>query len=253
MRFDQRGIVEPFDIELAFVLLIVPVDLLAWVYYGKRAAFERFFARGSGDQNVNAVLYEYVAAFLLMFAVPFVGMTIVLNHSPREFGLQLGDIRLGGLVLAIGLPVALLAAWLGSADPAMQAEYPLDKRIGQSPCRFLLVETFYLVYYVGWEFLFRGVMLFSLYQRFGALLAVWVQTLPSAIVHIGKPAAESFAAIPAGILFGYVALETQSIVYPLILHAAIGIATDVFVITRQARRRRQKAGCSSRGRRAGYS
>jgi len=236
--------VKPFDVELAFVLLVVPVVLLAWVYYGKRAAFERFFARWSGGRDVNGVLYEYVVAFLLMFVVPFVGMTLVLSVSPRELGLQLGDVRLGGLALAVGLPVALCAAWIGSADPAMQAEYPLAKSVGQNPRLFLLVEVFYGLYYVGWEFLFRGVMLFSLHQRYGALLAVLVQTIPSAIVHIGKPAAESFAAIVAGILFGYVALETQSILYPLVLHAVIGIGTDVFVTMRQARRRGQETGCS---------
>jgi membrane protease YdiL (CAAX protease family) len=78
-------------------------------------------------------------------------------------------------------------------------------------------------------------MLFGLNQRYDALLAVLAQTIPSAIVHIGKPAAESFAAILAGILFGCIALETQSIVYPLVLHAAVGIATDVFVSVRLAR------------------
>lgn len=222
---------EPFDVEMAFVLLVAPLVLLVWVYYGKRAAFERFFVRQS-VQDVNGVLYEYSAAFLLTFVIPFVVMTVAFKSSPRELGLQLGDVRLGWRVLAIGLPMAFLAAYVGSANPAMQAEYPLAKSVKQDPRLFLLVEVFYLVYYVGWEFLFRGVMLFGLHQRYGTLLAVLAQTIPSAIVHIGKPAAESFAAIPAGILFGYIALETQSIVYPLILHAAIGFATDVFVTLR---------------------
>jgi membrane protease YdiL (CAAX protease family) len=152
-----------------------------------------------------------------------------------NYGVQRGDVRLGARVLALGLPLALLVAWIGSADAEMQTEYPLAKSVKERPGLFAITEAAYLVYYVGWEFLFRGVMLFALYQRYGAVLAVSVQTIPSAIVHIGKPASESFAAIVAGVLFGCIALETQSIIYPLALHAALGISTDVFVTLRTRR------------------
>jgi membrane protease YdiL (CAAX protease family) len=159
-------------------------------------------------------------------------LAAVFNRDSRDLGLQLGDVRLGWRILGIGLPLALLVAWIGSADPAIQAEYPLAKSVKGNPRLFLLMEAFYLVYYVGWEFLFRGAMLFELEARYGAFLAVLVQTIPSAVVHIGKPAAESFAAVLAGVLFGYIALETQSIIYPFALHAALGIATDGFVTLR---------------------
>jgi membrane protease YdiL (CAAX protease family) len=222
------------DIEAGFILLIVPVVLLVWVYYGKRAVFERLLARGRGRGNldVKGAICEYIVAFFLMFGVPSFVATLVLKRHPSELGLQMGDMQYGGRVLVVALPVALLIAYLGSADRAVQSEYPLAKSVIGQPRLFLIVEVFYLVYYVGWEFLFRGFMLFGLSRRYGALLAVLVQTIPSAIVHIGKPAAESFAAILAGIAFGYIALEAQSIVYPLILHATVGIATDVFVARR---------------------
>ena len=115
----------------------------------------------------------------------------------------------------------------------MQAEYPLAGPAMGRPLLFLGVEAFYLLYYLGWEFYFRGFMLFSLERRYDALLAVLVQTIPSAIVHIGKPAAESFAAILAGLAFGYLSWRTRSILYPLVLHAVVGIATDCFVTWRQ--------------------
>ena len=75
-------------------------------------------------------------------------------------------------------------------------------------------------------------MLFSLERRYDALLAILVQTIPSAIVHIGKPVAESFAAIVAGVAFGYLSWRTRSILYPFVLHAVVGIATDAFVTWR---------------------
>jgi len=134
--------------------------------------------------------------------------------------------------VAIALPFLLWAAYVGSSSSALQAEYPLAKSTMRHLNLFIVLEFFYLIYYFSWEFLFRGFMLFGLEQRFGALTAILIQTIPSAIVHIGKPASESFGAIFAGLVFGYLAIRTRSIFYPIILHAIVGIGTDVFVTLR---------------------
>ena len=215
------------------ILLVVPIVLMLWVYYGKQAAFDELFGQvgGSWGQDACSAIYEYSTAFLLMFVVPAFIVKVVFKSGLRDFGLQLGDARWGFRFVAIALPVLLLAAYVGSLDPAVREEYPLAKSmIGDVPT-FLVVEVFYLFYYLGWEFLFRGFMLFGL-EKYGALAAILVQTIPSTIVHIGKPASESFAAIVAGLVFGYLAVRTRSILYPLILHAAVGIGTDVFVALR---------------------
>jgi membrane protease YdiL (CAAX protease family) len=214
-------------------LLVVPIVLTIWVYYGKQANFgqlrEVLPFGGRWNEDVYSTVYEYLAAFLLMFGVPCFIVTVVFRKRSRDFGFQLGDAKVGFRLIAIGVPVLLLAAYLGASNPAIQAEYPLARSMMENWGLFLIVEIFYLVYYVGWEFFFRGFMLFGLEVRYGALLAILAQTIPSTIVHIGKPASENFAAIIAGWVFGFVALRTRSILYSLILHATIGIATDVFV------------------------
>jgi membrane protease YdiL (CAAX protease family) len=39
-----------------------------------------------------------------------------------------------------------------------------------------------------------------------------------------------FAAIAGGILFGVMALRTRSIVWPIVLHALIGIGLDFMIV-----------------------
>jgi membrane protease YdiL (CAAX protease family) len=227
--------IEAFQAPL--ILLLAPTLLILWVYYGKSAHFVHFFGgsgglRGRGGQDVYAVIYEYLAAFLVLFCIPALLVKAGFKRPLREFGLQHGDAREGLRLTAAALPVLLVAVYLGSADPAMQAEYPQAKSTIGHLAPFLIVEGFYLLYYLGWEFFFRGFMLFGLEQHYGALAAVLIQTIPSAIAHIGKPFPECFAAIFAGIVFGYVAVRSRSVFYPLLLHAAVGIGTDVFVMMR---------------------
>jgi membrane protease YdiL (CAAX protease family) len=229
-----KALFERWDYRSALVLLTAPVVLTVWVYYGKQVCFERLFGgfQGRWGQDFYSTLYEYLAAFLLMFGVPFFVVKVVFRRSLHEFGFRVGDARCGFRLVAVALPFLLLAIYVGSLDPAMQTEYPLAKSAMQHLPLFLVVETAYLLYYLGWEFLFRGFMLFGLEERHGALLAILVQMIPSAIVHIGKPASESFAAIVAGLVFGYVAVRTHSIFYPLMLHAVAGIGMDVFMTLR---------------------
>lgn len=226
--FQQR---EP---ESSFILFIVPVILTVWAYFGKQAGFDQLFRgfQGRWNQDFYSTIYEYMTAFLLMFWVPYFIIKMVFKKKLREFGFGTGHAKYGFLFVAIALPFLLWAAYVGSSSPTLQTEYPLAKSTMGHLDLFIVVEFFYLIYYISWEFLFRGFMLFGLEKRFGALTAILIQTIPSAIVHIGKPASESFGAIFAGLVFGYLAIRTRSILYPIILHAIVGIGTDVFVTLR---------------------
>jgi membrane protease YdiL (CAAX protease family) len=49
-------------------------------------------------------------------------------------------------------------------------------------------------------------------------------------MHIGKPGAEIFASIVAGVVFGWVALKCRSIWPVFISHWGLGAFMDIFVI-----------------------
>lgn len=233
-RITFKTLIQERDQESALILLVVPILLTLWVYYGKQADFTQLFKGLQGRWNLDfySTIYEYITAFLLMFWIPFFILKMIFKKKLRDFGFGIGDARYGLRFMAIAFPFLVWAVYVGSSQAGIQSEYPLSKSSMEHLHLFIIVEVFYLVYYIGWEFLFRGFMLFGLEKRFGALSAILIQTIPSAIVHIGKPASESFGAIFAGLVFGYLAIRTRSILYPLILHAIVGLGTDIFVILR---------------------
>ncbi len=226
--FQQR------DSESTLILFIVPIILTFWVYYGKQADFDQLFRgfQGKWNQDFFSAIYEYLTAFLLMFWVPYFIIKMVFKKKLRDFGFRFGDARYGLIFVLIMAPYILWIVYAGSSGVVIQNEYPLSKSTMGHLYLFIIVEIFYLIYYIGFEFLFRGFMLFGLEKRYGALAAILIQTIPSAIIHIGKPASESFGAIFAGLVFGYLAIRTRSVLYPLLLHAIIGIGTDIFVTLR---------------------
>lgn len=213
------------------ILILVPILLTVWVYFGKHTAYPNLF-KGlvlPVQQDVAATIYEYATAFILMFCIPAFVAGVAFKTPLRDFGLGTGDWRTGLLLLAVFTPLMLLAAFWGVRDPAMRAEYPLAKSAVEHLPLLLGLEAGYLVYYFSWEFLFRGFMQFGLEKPYGAMAAILIQTIPSTLVHIGKPFNECMAAIFAGILFGYVAWRSRSILFPMILHAVVGIGTDLII------------------------
>jgi membrane protease YdiL (CAAX protease family) len=112
--------------------------------------------------------------------------------------------------------------------------YPLAKAACDGARTFVGYEISYLVlYYLPWEWVFRGVLFLPLVPAIGLIPSLAVQTAVSTLLHIGHPDAEVFGAAGAGLAFGLVAYFTGSFLYPLVLHAATGIATDTFLYVRR--------------------
>jgi membrane protease YdiL (CAAX protease family) len=183
--------------------------------------------------ELAAVRRYFLAFFILMLAIPCL-LTVFSSPGPwaalASFGWTFGRAGLGSALAAIGLPAAILAGSIGSRDPEMQKMYPLAKAACADARTFAGYELSYLfLYYLPWEFVFRGVLFLPLVPAIGLVPALAVQTAISTLLHIGHPDTEVFAAAGAGLVFGLIAWATGSFLYTFILHAATGIATDTFL------------------------
>lgn len=186
--------------------------------------------------DYRAFLLYFTAFFALFLAVPVL-IILIAAPDPRAFlasvGLTSGRAGRGLLITAASVPVALLAAVVGSRDPAMKGQYPFSKEACAGPKKFILYETSYLFfYYLSWEFLFRGILFFPLVAAVGLIPALTVQTIISTVYHFGHPDSEIFAALGAGLAFGLIAYATGSFLYAFIIHALAGIANDLFLYHR---------------------
>jgi membrane protease YdiL (CAAX protease family) len=189
-----------------------------------------------GGRDLKAVLLYFIFFFALLLAIPCL-ITVLAASEPAAalsfLGLTLGRTRLGLLILTAGIPVAIVAGFIGSRDPEMQRLYPFSKTACTNLATFMLYEASYLIlYYLAWEFAFRGLLFFPFIPAIGLLPALAVQTIASTLYHLGHPDSEVFAAFGAGFAFGLIAYATHSILYTTVLHAAAGISTDTFLYLR---------------------
>lgn len=150
---------------------------------------------------------DRVALYLI---IPLGIIIFAFRRPVGEYGFQLGDWRAGlaltGLVVAIGAPVLWL---VGRNDPAMVSYYAHQS--GPAAAVYTFLDL------IGWEFFFRGFLLFG-YARFFGANALWLASVPFALAHISKPAVETYSTLFGGVLFGLVAWRTRSFLYPFLIH-----------------------------------
>jgi membrane protease YdiL (CAAX protease family) len=202
------------------ILLVSPLLMLTWHYFGAPEAWH--------DPAVGAV-YSFLACLLLLGVVPALIVKLVFRERLADYGVQLGNRVLSVRSFLLLAPACVLAAYLASCDPATRQVYPINKSAGSSPGAFGLHAITYLLFYVGWEFHFRGFLQFGLRDRLGAANALLVQVMASSLLHIGRSGVEAFAAVGGGILWGVIAYRTRSLLSGLLQHFLLGIALDWFI------------------------
>ena len=218
------------DIPYYIILLSAPVLLTIYRYHGYPGTFNLWSDFGWPVDQAVAVT-QFFIFFILVLVIPALYILLGTDKRMRDFGASLGDYRFGlkllGLIPLVILPVIYFAAKM----PDVRSEYPLAKSLLTDQSHLLGYELAYvLLYYIAWEFFFRGFILFGLKEKYGAVAAILIQTISSCLVHIDKPEGEIIGSIIVGILFGMIALRTRSIWYVVILHASIGVLTDLFII-----------------------
>ena len=164
--------------------------------------------------------HKYYDRVILYLVIPLVVILFVFRERPGVYGFSFGDWKAGLVLALIGIVVMTPIIWfLGRADPSTQ-DYYRGISAGLPWTTFLDL--------IGWEFFFRGWILFGYARKFGPE-ALWLQAVPFAMAHLGKPSVETFSTIFGGFAFGWVAYRTRSFVWPFLIHWYI--ATLIIVVS----------------------
>ena len=198
--------------------------------------------------DFRAFIRYFVYFFVLLLVIPIV--FILFSYAQplatlKNLGFQVGDWELGLLIILIGTPATVVITLISTKNPAIIEQYPFSKKACETPRKFVLYEISYLIlYYVTWEFTFRGVLLFTLIGLFGEnstgiIFAILIQTTIATVYHLGHPNMEILGAFGGSIIFGIIALATQSILYTIFLHAFLGILNDAIIYLRYYRNKKR--------------
>ena len=166
------------------------------------------------DHNPGMQRLQAFDRFVLFFLVPLLVVVLGFRERPSRYGLRMGEWR-------IGLPLAVLGCALMTPVALWFATQP-DARAYYGPSWSSLPDVLATnaVDLFSAEFLFRGFLMLTLVRAIGPI-GVLVATVPFVFTHLTKPELELISTLIGGMLYGWLAWRTSSIVWGALAHTYI--------------------------------
>jgi len=224
-----RRALAALDTQTTFVLAAAALLVVLQFILGDRGLFRAhlasFFPRAW--QGLATWGWWFGMQGVLGFVVPATAFWWFFADDVRELGLGLGDWRFAAVVAALYVPVVTVGTWVLSDGAAFQQQYPHYRPATRDWGVLLIYEALFLFYWVGWEYLWRGFVLFGTAPAFG-LSAIFVQALPFAALHVTKPWPEALLSVVGGIALGALVWRCRSFWIAVPIHAAQMMLLDLW-------------------------
>lgn len=151
-------------------------------------------------------------------AIAILGLVLA-RRDLSKWGMTLGDWRWWlphhGVLLAALVPVLMLTTWL--VEP-LAAYYPTNKAARTSLEGFGVAHLGLALDFIGWELLFRGILLFAAARRGDVLLAILFHAFPFYLLHYPKPHIELLSSFVGGIFAGWFCLRAGTFLPLYVIH-----------------------------------
>ena len=228
-----RAAARELDRQTLFVLTMAALLVIVQYALGSRRFFRDELAGLFSAEWQGLLMWGWWFGMqgITGFVIPVLCLVFLFRCRPAEIGLGLGDWKLAGTLAALYLPFVILGTWVLSDGSGFQAQYPHYGAAAYDWGFFAIYEGLFLFYWIGWEYLWRGFVLFGTARTFG-LYAIFVQTVPFALLHIEKPFAEAFLSILGGVALGALVWRCRSFWIAVPIHAAQMIALDFWCTLR---------------------
>jgi len=228
-----RSATRTLDPQTSFVLTFAAVMVVLQFTLGDRSLFYTHLSSALPEawRGLASWGWWFGMQGLLGFVVPAAALGLFFSNDLDEIGLGLGNWRLATIVAALYLPLVALGTWVLSDGAAFQEQYPHFDPAAQSWNIFLIYEALFLFYWVGWEYLWRGFVLFGTAPTLG-LYAIFVQALPFAALHVSKPWPEALLSIVGGVFLGALVWRCRSFWIAVPIHAAQMMLLDFWCTLR---------------------
>ncbi len=154
--------------------------------------------------------------------IPLSISCLLFREKPSDYGICLGKWKLALVSVALCLSIMAVVIYIVADLQAFEIYYKLPESTNWG--RLFINIALYLF---SWEFIFRGYMLFGLEKAIGSS-AIFIQAIPFALLHTGKPELEALTAFFGGCILGYISYRTRSFLPCFVIHFGIYTMMRVF-------------------------
>lgn len=219
--------IEPIVSTPIFGITITIIAFIIYWLVSKSKAVLSFFTNSYGKEKtlVYKILFQKFSGFLFLGIVPVLIISFS-SYTLEQFGVNSTNL-LHSLywILSLGWAIFLLSFFV-SRNPNNYKIYP-QIRISKWRTKTIFLNSFsWLLYLLSYEFLFRGILLYSCLDTFGITGSIIINIIIYASAHIPKGLMETIGSLPIGALLCYITISTGNIWAAVVLHLIMALSND---------------------------
>lgn len=182
------------------------------------------------DRQVRQVILQRSWGLLLLGIASAAIVHFILKGNLREYGLGSSfQSPLPWWTYPI-VPFILIAGYFMAVKPGNLAHYPQFRIKEWSIGLLVLSGASWVLFLIGYEFLFRGFLLHSSLNVMGPVPAIALNCLLYAMAHFYKNRGEIIGAIPVGVVFCILTILTGNIWSAVVIHSIMALSNEWFSI-----------------------
>jgi len=222
------------------VFIPIVVGLLSFILFWftwKSAWFQKMMIDRFGQEKgkANIIIYSKIFGGLVMAFLPATAYLIAFpDTSLADLGLVLNSKTLvATIVWTVGFGALMVFLVAYNARKEGTLEYYPQIRAKNWTKKIMRGNLLgWATYLFGYEVLFRGVLLFSLVDVIGLWPAIAINVAIYSATHIPKGLTETIGAIPLGIAFCLISIQTGSIWVAVFVHIAMSWTNTLITFKR---------------------
>jgi membrane protease YdiL (CAAX protease family) len=189
-----------------------------------RKKFEEKF--GEEKAKIGWVHFQRLFAVFCFGVVPLVILASQ-NIDFQSVGLNFNNFGTSlKWIFGLGAVVVIMNYFAARTDDNLSM-YPQIRMPAPWPVSLKIASALtWAAYLLGYEFMFRGFLLFSCFEELDKTLAIVINVALYALVHLPKGWKETIGAIPLGIVLCLLTLQTGNIWIAFLVHVAMALSNE---------------------------
>jgi len=223
--------VDTSDLATSVVILSTVIIYYFYYYFISSGRIEKYCNKivDSVQKEISVFFIKKVSGFLILGLIPVLLYNLFLNPDFGKFGLSINHFR-NNFFIVFSL-IIVIALVLFMNQKTNDKHNSLQINLSEwNILLFLLNAAGWIMYLVGYEFLFRGILLFECYGSFGFWPAIAINVAVYSAIHLVNGKVQTIGALIFGVIVCYLTLSRESVLIPIFVHISVSILSDYFSI-----------------------
>jgi len=219
------------DVQVSLVIFCTLLFFYLNYYFSHSGFLKKYTGKTTSEkqQKLSLFFVRKLSGFLILGFIPALLYYFFIEPSFKKFGLNIQMFQASIPVILILVAIIVVVLFVNQSANKHRNSLQIDIQ-EWSIMLFLFNSIGWIIYLVGYEFLFRGILLFECSNSFGFWPAIAINVVIYSAIHMVNGKSEAIGALIFGIVASYFTLTKGTLLIPIFMHVTLSVFSDYFSI-----------------------